>query len=492
MNTQSPYPPARPSGSGRWVAAVAAASLLMSVAPGGAQAADSMNMDLVGHADLQGRSSYQPLVKKQGDRYIAYVGHHSGKSTNPLTGQEEKNGTSILDVTDPANPKQLAHIPPTSGNDATMVQVCNGDELPSGTAGKSYMLRTNGADGHEIWDVSDPSAPSLLTTVTEGLKATHKNWWECSTGIAYMVADLRPEGWSTNRGLKIYDLSDPEDPVFIRNFSLFGHAPGQGGAYSDGIHEAVYNEGRVYLAYGTGNHGEVLILDNDRLLHGDPMASAPFSPTEDNLRFPIIGQVFMQPDWGAHTAWPVLGMQTDQLAPFEDNPRDYMIVTSEATSNGCQEPTEHGLFIADITDPTHPMFISNFMVGDSEAYCAEGGRFGAHSINWSMDPRWYKKVVFVSYFNGGVRAVDIRDPRKPVEIGYFVPDTNDNTDERCDTASGSEECKHAIQTNNVDVDDRGYIYLADRANSGLDIVEATGELKTLGETPASSGKQMTN
>jgi hypothetical protein len=32
----------------------------------------------------------------------------------------------------------------------------------------------------------------------------------------------------------------------------------------------------------------------------------------------------------------------------------------------------------------------------------------------------------------------------------------------------------AIQTNNVDVDDRGYIYIADRANTGLHILELTG------------------
>jgi len=31
-------------------------------------------MELVGSHDLQGRSAYQPLVHRQGDRWIAYVG----------------------------------------------------------------------------------------------------------------------------------------------------------------------------------------------------------------------------------------------------------------------------------------------------------------------------------------------------------------------------------------------------------------------------------
>ena len=45
------------------------------------------NMELVGYNDLQGRSAYQPLVHKQGNRFIAYVGHHGGSALNPLTGK---------------------------------------------------------------------------------------------------------------------------------------------------------------------------------------------------------------------------------------------------------------------------------------------------------------------------------------------------------------------------------------------------------------------
>jgi len=40
-----------------------------------------------------------------------------------------------------------------------------------------------------------------------------------------------------------------------------------------------------------------------------------------------------------------------------------------------------------------------------------------------------------------------------------------------------ERCKVAIQTNNVDVDDRGYIYIVDRANTGMHILELTGEAR---------------
>jgi len=41
--------------------------------------------------------------------------------------------------------------------------------------------------------------------------------------------------------------------------------------------------------------------------------------------------------------------------------------------------------------------------------------------------------------------------------------------------NGTRSCKVAIQTNNVEADERGFVYLADRANTGLHIVRLTGE-----------------
>src|SRR5437879_13762583 len=43
----------------------------------------------------------------------------------------------------------------------------------------------------------------------------------------------------------------------------------------------------------------------------------------------------------------------------------------------------------------------------------------------------YGKLVFLAYFNAGVRAVDVRDPFRPREAGYFLPATTPTTDTRC-------------------------------------------------------------
>ena len=58
-------------------------------APGFAQAPkirdppQAKNMRFVGFNDLQARSAYQPTIYKQGDRYIAYIGHHGGTQSSP-------------------------------------------------------------------------------------------------------------------------------------------------------------------------------------------------------------------------------------------------------------------------------------------------------------------------------------------------------------------------------------------------------------------------
>ena len=180
---------------------VAAVFLLVMASVSSAQQAEQRDMSLVGQDDLQARSAYQPVIQRQGNRWIAYVGHHGGRRLNPLTGQMELNGTSIVDVTDPSQPRYLHHIPGAAGEaeagGAAMVRVCEGKSLPKGDPARTYLLRTLGNLAHEIWDVSAPEQPRMLTTVVKGLDHTHKNWWECDTGIAYLVSDGRPQGWRT-------------------------------------------------------------------------------------------------------------------------------------------------------------------------------------------------------------------------------------------------------------------------------------------------------
>jgi len=438
--------------------------------------ARASNMDLVGYNDLQNRSAYQPIVQKQGDRWIAYIGHHGGEALNPLTGKTEPNGTSIVDVTNPKQPKYLFHIPGEPKNregeagGASMVRVCSGNDLPHGVRGKFYLLRAYGNSSHEIWDVTDPAKPSRLTVVVDGLRDTHKNWWECDTGIAYLVSG--PVGWRVPRMAQIYDLSDPAKPVFIRNFGLPGQEPGARGPTPDGLHGA-FSTGpkgnRVYFAYGNARDGVIEIVDREKLLNG------PKEPTEENLKYPIVARVDLPSDMGAHNIVPMLQMQLPEFAKQKSGKlKDFLMLIGETTPNECQESRQMAR-IFDITTETKAVGVSTWTVPeDSGNFCTAGGRFGTHSTNESLAPVFYNRVIFVAHFNAGVRALDVRDPYRPREIGYYIPAVTDKTDKRCVGQGADQHCKIAIQTNNLEVDDRGYVYAVDRANTGMHIVELAG------------------
>jgi hypothetical protein len=442
---------------------------------------DARNMRLVGMNDLQARSAYQPTIHRQGDRYIAYIGHHGGtpdvpKPMNRITGQAEFNGTSILDVTDPANPKYLKHLPGLEGNyeqgGAQMVRVCDGRTLPKGDRNKTYMLRVFGGKAHEIWDVSDPANPSIITRLESG-RDTHKNWWECDTGIAYLVSGI--SGWRVRRMTQVYDLSDPAKPVHIRDFGIAGQEPGSSGTPPTELHGGISTGpqgNRIYFGYGTNKGGILQIVDREKLLNG------PKEPTPDNLRAPVIGELQMSPLVGAHTVFPLGKYRIPEFAGDKANvERDIVMIVDESLVNECGAgESRQMVWFVDATIEKSPMVVSNY-TPPARDFCNRGGRFGAHSSNESMAPVFHRKLAFVTWFNAGVRAIDIRNPYQPKEVGYFIPSITEATDKRCVKVDGQDRCKTAIQSNNVETDDRGYIYVVDRANTGLHILEVTGEAR---------------
>ena len=448
---------------------------------------EASNMKLVGYNDLQARSAYQPTIHHQGDRWIAYIGHHGGTDAvpdpvNPMTGKAEPNGTSIVDVTDPAHPKYLRHIPGQEGKyeggGAQMVRVCDGKTLPNADKNAVYMLRTFGSEAHEIWNTADPANPVLVTRL-DGLKDTHKSWWECDTGIAYLVSGA-PD-WRVRRMTQIYDLSDPAHPKKIRDFGLPGQEPGATGAVPTELHGPISTGpagNRVYFGYGTDKGGMLQIVDREKLLKG------PAAPTPENLRYPEISRLEMSGWNGAHTTFPMLQMPVAQFAKDKDGAkRDIVMIVDEAILNECAEARQM-VWFADVSTEKRPMIVSSYTADETAGnFCQRGGRFGSHSSNESMDPVFYKKMAFISFFNAGVRALDIRDPYHPKEVGSFIPSITDKTDKRCVTVDGKERCRTAIQTNNVETDARGYIYIVDRANTGLHVLELTGAARQAAGLP---------
>jgi hypothetical protein len=267
----------------------------------------------------------------------------------------------------------------------------------------------------------------------------------------------------------------------IRDFGLPGQEPGANGPVPTDLHGPISTGpqgNRVYFGYGTNKGGMLQIVDREKLLNG------PKEPTPENLKAPEVGRLVMTSLNGAHTTFPMLRMPIAEFANDKDgSTRDMVMIVDEAILNECQEARQM-VWFADITVENRPMVVSNYTASESSGnFCQRGGRFGAHSSNESMAPIFYKKMAFIAFFNGGVRALDIRNPYQPKEVGYFVPAITEKTDKRCVKVDGQDRCKVAIQTNNVETDDRGYVYIVDRANTGMHVLELTGEAKVFAAAP---------
>ena len=218
------------------------------------QSGEQKDMKLVGHVDLQGRGAYQPnFIKYPDGRIIAFAGLHpspnlngvpAGAVKNPLNGNvAEPNGTMIIDITNPKNPVQKFHIPGSAGGTYTMVRLCLGSDLPAGTTGHVYMLRNvqgGSLSGYEVWDVTNVSAPVLASAI-RGLRSTHKSWWECKTGIAYLPGSKSTGPlWRQSQSMVILDWSNPAaTPVYIRTHGLPGGQPSGTGPVPTSLHGAI-------------------------------------------------------------------------------------------------------------------------------------------------------------------------------------------------------------------------------------------------------------
>ena len=85
-----------------------------------------------------------------------------------------------------------------------MVRVCAGAELPHGDKGKFYLLRTFGNSAHEIWDVTDPAKPVLVTS--HWSRQGHAQELVGVRHAASPTSSRARPGWRTRRMTQIYDL----------------------------------------------------------------------------------------------------------------------------------------------------------------------------------------------------------------------------------------------------------------------------------------------
>jgi hypothetical protein len=249
---------------------------------------------------------------------------------------------------------------------------------------------------------------------------------------------------------------------------------------------------RVYMPYGVGAEGVVQIVDRTKLLNGcntsgpggNPNASGTCanSPTQEDLLWPQVSWITMNPENGAHSTMPVFNVpvpeEQSNFVNGQPQSKSLLFVSSEGTANNCFGQAPHDAWVLDITSETTPWPMGTMSVSQYPGdFCGKGARFGAHAVTEAIFAPYYGKIISVSWFNAGLRVWDIRDPKNIKPIAYYIQAPTANTSASCSTINGATNCFNATMNDYVEYDDRGYIYGADRAGTGVTILSLTGEAR---------------
>ena len=444
------------------------------------------NVRLVGYSDLQGREALVVTTKSDpANGSWVYVGHHESyydkkPKMNPITGKMEWNGTSIIDIADPARPKYVWHIPNETNRNSRGVSVVYDYKFDS--SGKDYLIRnsealTEGETGtdlkYQIFDItsrnSDPSKISLLSEITgtppnscgngcggKFITRAHKGWWSQETGYFYAASG---EPGFRNVVIQIFDMKDPKAPKFVGRAWIPGQKTDEPQNLYEGqyAHHPIVDEDNKRLYVGYRNAGQAAAFD----------ISNPAQPK-------LLWEIDMNPPHrGPHTVSPIVYNTVPNFGKAA-LPRTYAFVVDEAGGAAdmapCPGGVRSGTYMLDITNETKPFPVSVWQVPVGN-FCEKGGRFGPHqsaeTVNGKIN-RFEDKTAWLAYFNAGIRIVDLSNPYRIEELGYYIPKTNKNSHPIVQNQ------KTAIQINDVDIDHRGLVYASDRVGTGLFILEYTG------------------
>ena len=414
------------------------------------------NMRRVGHLDLPGGSQ----VYTQGD--YAYVGHMKP----PL-------GTSVIDISNPKKPKVVCTIPLKSERSHTHKVRVVGDIMITNveqnerhatraaanlneaeakltaTLGRKpkdaelaaelrikphqiglareFLAKPYAEGGFKVWDVSNKAAPKLLKYVRTHGFGVHR--FDMDSRYAYISTEM--EGFIGNI-LVIYDLANPAEPEEVARWWMPGQHVAAGETptwkgYKNRLHHALRHKDELWAA--VWNAG-IRVLDVTDIRNPKVIGAYDYHPP------------FPEP---THTILKV---------PFPVAGRDIAVA--------CDEEHEHhyghlhaGLWVFDVAKRDEIKALSMFHVPERASPFSQLGRFGMHQFQeYLTDTRLY-----CTWFSGGVRVIDIKNPEAPEETGWFIP-------EPCGGMKSP-------QTNDVSVDQRGLVLTLDR-DCGLDILEPAG------------------
>ena len=355
---------------------------------------------VVSHSGLDGCGDGMQVMR-HGD--ALYVGHY-GKSGM---------GTTVLDVADPSKPRIVDQWPAPSGTHTHKVQVAENLLLVNE---ERFHKADDWTAGMVVYDVREPLAPRRIGRFAGDGEGVHRIVW---TGGRYAHASFTPEGHA-DRIWGVFDLADPTRPREAARWELDEPQP-DGKRYA--AHHALVEGNTAYLGYGDANLVALDVTDITR-------------PTK-----------LWRVSWdggGTHTCLPLEG-------------RGLVVVTDEQMTDGPHAPARHVRIV-----DTRERRVVSVIPSPQGDFAEQPTRFGPHNLHENRAGSYRSgDLVFVTYFNAGLRVYDLRDPEHPEEVAAWVPD------------------QEAPQSNDLWVEEGGRVWVTDRFTGGLSCLEPEPELAEL-------------
>ncbi len=277
------------------------------------------------------------------------------------------NGTGIVEVTDPMNAQIITVI---DGPNSIWRDIKTYQQF-------AYAV-SEGGGGIQVIDLSqvDNGVATLVNTVTTGGRlASHNVIINVDSGFLYRAGG----GGSPVRGLRVYDLSTPSNPVFVGEWN------------NRYCHDAqVVN----WTAAPFAGREIAICFANDG--SGGGNAGIDILDVSDKSNITIVGSVnltappvFDHPAVFSHQGW----MSPDRSLIYFGDEIDEGVFGTPTTTR-----------IIDISDLTNPTQVATFTNGNSAR---------DHNVYTLGD------LIFEANYRSGVRVFNASDPLAPVEIAFF-------------------------------------------------------------------------
>jgi hypothetical protein len=353
------------------------------------------NISLVGHQGTEGGFKTFRYVDKAG-HVCAFYDTTLLFPTNLINVGGGSHGVAVLDMTDPAHPKETANlntVPMLSPHESLnlneqrgILAAVNGN--PSTYPGWVSFYDVSQDCRHPVLDADGPYARFGHES---GFSPDGKTFYATSTALQAITA---------------IDITNPKDP----------HAIWQGNVFSHGM--SLSDDGnRAYVADPKGN---MLILDTSQIQARKP------NPTAREV---------------SRITWDRASIPQNAI-PFTESGHPYILEFDEynqSTLNPNGDRDNVGAArIIDIADETKPVVIANIRLAidnpaeHKAAYDAKdpgtsspAQGYAAHYCN--IPTRVDPKVVACSFIASGLRVFDISDLLHPKEIAYYVAPSKDDT-----------------------------------------------------------------